>query len=999
MHIHIVNLRMAAAAAIAALSLVGCVDTQAGRQNTEDQRLKTEALTELKIRAGGIEATRWADSVYNALTPRERVAQLFVAHLDGSGNEAAKAAVTRAAKAGCGGILLSKGTAASHSALINLGQSSARLPLMVTLDGEWGPAMRMTDAPRFPYNVGLAGISDPALMYDYGREVARECRELGIQVDFAPVVDVNTNPANPVIGYRALGDDPDRIAALAAAWARGLEDGGVLSVAKHFPGHGDTSQDSHKTLPTVGHARARLDSVELRPFCTYISHGLGGIMVGHLRVPALDATGTPASLSHPVVTGLLRDSLSFDGLVFTDALEMKGASVPGVSNSVAALRVGADVLLCPANLKADIDAVMAAIDADPAFAARAREACIKLLRWKYALGLSERPAPSDPKTAARRIGGDEAADMLRRLAEGSVTVVRDRLRVLPLDSLGTRTFNVVCLGAQDSVFVPMLRNYAEVTRRTTAPADIEAMAASEVNIVAVFGNSATVKTQWERLRDLPGLVPVFFINPYKMAAFGNLEGLPVLVAAYDDTPELRRAAAQALFGGIGVDGRWPVDLPGTARRGSGVSYPKSRLGYASPYSQGFNPTSMERLDSIARAAVAAGAMPGCRVLVARKGRVVYDKSFGRVTPGGEPVNGETIYDIASMSKAIGTLPGIMKAYDEGLLGIDDRLGTHIPELEGTDKGELTLRQLLYHESGMPPTLNVLQVFFDSSSYTGTLTKARKSTLYPHRITSKLWGNARAKLRRDITSPSRSVATPWEAASGLFVGPAAYDTIMQRIYDMPLRDKRYRYSCLNFALLMEVEQRLTGVDHDQWIETEILGPLGAWSTLYRPLERFDAARIAPTEKDAFLRRQHLRGYVHDELAAMSGGVQGNAGLFATARDVAKVAQMWLNGGVYGRTRILSEETVRLFTTVKSPTCERGLGFDRVTNLRSLAECGAPAETYGHTGFTGTCFWVDPVNEIIFVFLSNRVNPVRDNAAWTRTQPRASLMTALYRSIRY
>lgn len=949
----------------------------------------------------------WVDATYDKLSPKQRVAQLFVPHLVIGDNQAGRAVVKRMVyDEHVGGILLSKGTTESYVNLINYAQSLADVPLLVTLDGEWGPAMRVSDAPRYPYNMGLGAITDRNLLYDYGRQVARECRALGVQVDFAPVLDVNTNPANPVIGQRSYGADAEAVARLGVAFSVGLESGGVMSVAKHFPGHGDTSTDSHKTLPTVGHSLSRLTEVDLLPFDRYIRSNLSGIMVGHLNVPAIDPSGTPASLSKAVVSDLLCGQMGFTGLVFTDALEMKGASVPGVNNCVAALNAGADVLLGSARPADDIDAVLSAAKSDKHLATKVEQACRKVLAYKYRLGLSVKPAPASVSAAKAVFNSAEAQSVMRRLAAASITVIRDKDALLPLDSLESRAVNVVLVNpGKDRYFSNMLENYADVSEfivsadRPLNTNGIDELRKGDINIVAIFDASASSLAAWKSLENLPGLIPVFFVNPYKMAKFGDLSRRAVLVTAYDDTPALRVAAAQALFGGIAVSGRFPVGLDKVAPLGSGVSYSKCRLGFAEPVSVGFDDALTSRLDSIAREAVEAKAFPGCQVLVAKDGWIVYDKAFGKLDyADGAPATPSTIYDIASMSKAVGTLSGLMKAYDEGLYKISDKVSVYIPALQqSADKRDITIGQLLYHQSGMPAALNMYPVMFDPDSYTGPLTRATRTEQYPYRIQNKLWGNKNARLRKDIVSDRETDLFPFQAAKGIYVGDAAYDTIMNRIYNVPVKTPVYRYSCLNFALLMDMEQRVTGVGHDQWVDTEVFGPLGAWRTLYRPLERFDASEIAPTEKDEFLRKQHLRGTVHDEMAAFSGGVQGNAGLFSTAVDVAKLCQMWLNGGIYGRNRILSAETVRLFTQSKSPTAERGLGFDLVTNLKSLADSGAPASTYGHTGFTGTCFWVDPENNIIFVFLSNRVNPSRVNAAYTRLQPRAEMLKAIYSSM--
>ena len=956
----------------------------------------------------GADAYAWADSVMAGMTLRQRVAQLFIPRIDAFDNAAGHAQLKRMVTKGeLGGFLLGKGTVSGYASLIQDAQSVAEVPLLVTLDGEWGLAMRVSDAPRFPYNMGLGAITDPEVLYLYGKEVARECRETGIHVNFAPVLDVNSNPANPVIGYRSFGENPRRVAELGAAYSRGLEDGGVMAVGKHFPGHGDTSVDSHKALPTVDHSEAILNSVDLVPFQRFVDEGLGGIMVGHLRVPALDASGTPASLSKKITTGVLRNRMGFEGLIFTDALAMKGAvTKSGENNCIAALNAGADVILASAAPLTDIDAVVEAVKAGTVSKERIDESCRRLLAAKYRLGLGE-PSRISPASAKNKVSSSRAESVNMRLAAASITALRNNDGLLPLGELGKRDIAVVSLGASaGNGFARYCAKYAKITeysadKQALAAVQIKEIAKADVTVVGVFSNSSwAVSSLSSLVASCRNVVPVFFVNPYKMSAFkGVFPKLSTVVVAYDNTSALRSAAAQALFGGNAVSGRFPVNVAGIADEGEGVSYGKSRLGYTAPEGCGFDGLLEQRIDSVAKACLAAGAFPGCQIVVARKGEVVIDCSYGKIERGGTaPVTDATIYDIASMTKATATVGGLMAAYDEGLFKLDDKVSSFVPGLQGTDKSGLTVRQLLFHESGMPATLNMWKVVIDPGSYTGPLTKSRARAPYTLKIGPGMYAQASARRRTDILSASATKDNDIEAARGVFVGFATRDTIMNRIYNAGLRaSKSYHYSCLNFCLLMEMEENLTGVDHDQWVDTEIFGPLGAWRTCFRPLESFTSAEIAPTERDEYLRKQTLRGYVHDEIAAFSGGVQGNAGLFSTAGDIAKYAQMLLQGGVYGPERILNEKTVKLFTTTKSRGGRRTLGFDMAAGLKSLDESGAGSATYGHTGFTGTCFWVDPQEEIVFVFLSNRINPSRSNSAFSRCNPRGEMLRAVYESL--
>lgn len=969
---------------------------------------KAPYISPVKSRAASAEAWNWADSVLSTLTLKQQVGQLFFPVVDPLNVAAAKTTLRRYVESdGVGGLLFSKGSLTDYATLFNYAQSLARVPLIVTLDGEWGLSMRVSGTPRFPYNMSLGAIGDEQLLYDYGREVARECRRTGIHVNFAPVLDVNSNPANPVIGYRSFGESPERVAALGAAYSRGLEDGGVMSVAKHFPGHGDTSTDSHKALPEITHSRATLDTVDLVPFRRYIADGLSGLMVGHLNVPVLDRSGTPASLSPKVGTGLLKDELGFDGLVFTDALVMKGAKGHG-NVCVAALKAGADVLLSPASVANDMAAVLAAVKSGELSESMIADRCRKVLEYKYALGLKDY-APVSLSGIKDAVNSPGADAVNRRLHRAMIVCLANRDSLLPLRDLSKKSIAVINGGgtADGKAFVDFCSKYAEVDVYTAAQASASVSSIKrkhDVIVVGLFDDKEPSRRLLDHFADSPGAVAVFFMNPYKMAKFGqSVKRAQAVLLVGEKTALAGEYAAQTLFGGIEVSGHLPVNLKGLYPIGAGIILPKTRLGYTSAGDAGFSPTMTVRLDSLIQVGLTTGAFPGCQLLVAKDGDIVVDKAYGRTTKavGGTEVTTSTIYDLASVSKAVGMLPGIMKAYDEGLLSLDAPAARYVTGLRGTDKEDITVRQLLYHESGLPAALDIYGLMVDTASYDGRLFRAKPSAQYPVKVGRNAYINKDARMRRDITSATRSDRFPIEGARGLFISEAAMDSVRQAVYRAKLRPKTYRYSDLNFCLLMDVEEYVTGRKHDEWVETEIFAPLGAMRTLYRPLSRYSAADIAPTEKDAFLRKQMVQGYVHDETAAMSGGVQGNAGLFSTAEDLAKVCQMWLNGGTYGGTRILSQATTDLFLKDKSPMSRRGLGFDKpdVANpSKSPTAPEASPATVGHIGFTGTCVWIDPESRLIYIFLCNRVNPTRDNAAFSRLDIRPKLLSIIYQSMR-
>lgn len=945
----------------------------------------------------------WADSVIATLDLRAQVEQLVFPRLDIKNDAAGRATIDRmAGKLGVGGFLLGKGTLADYKGLIDYARTVAKVPLMVTLDGEWGLAMRVTDAPRFPYNMALGASADPAVIEQYGREVARECRLVGINVNFAPVLDVNSNPANPVIGYRSFGEDPAKVAELGVAYARGLESGGVMSVAKHFPGHGDTDTDSHKALPVINRSAKEIDKVELVPFRRYIAGGYSGVMVGHLDIPALDPSGTPASLSQPIVSGLLKGKMGFEGLVWTDALAMKGAGSKE-NNCVRALKAGVDVLLQPENPAHDIDAVLAAVKKGQISEGVIHERCRKLLAYKYLFVVN--PVGVMPVATSadivKAVNSPEAESVNNALAGACVTVLKDDGRVIPLRDLQERDIAVVSLGAgRDNLFASTCGKYAGCTlygapEGALSESQLHKIAGANTIIIGVFKQSAAVLASLKKLaKDDAECIAVSFVNPYKMAKLkAGMEGMDALIGLFDDTPALRRAGAEAVFGGLAATGRLPVNLSGWLKAGSGIDTPKTRLGFATPAQAGLPANLSARYDSIIRAAIADGAFPGCQVLVAKDGEIVIDKAYGSLNPrGAAPVTDRTLYDIASVSKIAGVVSGLMRAYDEGKWRLEDSIGRFIPELAGTPKGKITMKQLLLHQSGMPAMISMYDVLLDTATYSGPAVKGRPGGDYTVKLAKNAYANRHARLRDDLVSHRATAELPTPVGDGVYVGQATFDTICRRVFDLPLKPDGYRYSDLNFVLLMLALEQMEGRRLDELVETDVFAPLGADRTMYIPRQKgVEANEIAPTERDAFLRKQLIQGYAHDELAAFSGGIQGNAGLFSTADDLAKLAQTWLNGGSYGGEQIFTPKTVKMFTDTRSADGKRALGFD-TTMPRSGA--GSP-RSYGHTGFTGTQLKVDPDNGLIFIFLSNRVNPTRDNEAFTRSDIRGRLWAELYK----
>lgn len=935
---------------------------------------------------------QWVDSVMSRMNLHEKIGQLLVPKVMAVETKETKKQVKEwVKKYKVGGLLFGKGTPEEQAILTNLAQKTARVPLMMTFDGEWGLSMRLDDVPAYPRNAALGCITDNSLIEDYGREVARQLRELGVRVNFAPVADVNTNPLNPVINERSFGENPALVAGKVVAYGKGLESGGVLSVSKHFPGHGDTDSDSHKELPLVWGDRARLDSVELYPFKAAVQAGLGGMMVAHLQVPAVEPDSLlPSSLSPKVVTSLLKDELGFRGLVFTDALDMKGVTAtPG--RYTAAVLAGNDVLLVQFSPKEASDELVAAVRSGKLPESVVDERCRKVLTYKYLLGLRGKQPKLQISGLGYRIRTEEAQDLASRLRKASVTVLDNYFDVLPLAADRSK-IAVLSMGepAEDSAFVAAMRQQGvtDVYRlswqagRDERAQVREALSAYSRVVVSLAGISYVGDDNVAFLAglDLPGAVVYACFTSYRPLALLTpaLEKASAVVLAHSAEPDLQAHVAQVLFGKAGANGRLSMSIGRLFPAGAGCDIvPGTKGGALVPDDYGMKSYVLQRIDQIARKGLEAGAYPGCRVLVMKDGHTVYDKGFGVHSPvDSTAVRPTDLFDLASLTKTTATLLAVMKLYDEGRLKLEDKASQYLPFLRGTNKRNITLRELLLHESGLPPYIRFYVEAIDPNSVHGPYAQSWVDEWHRTQVSEHSYYCSDFKFKKGMMSAVQTKTHTLHVADSLWLNKGFKDRILRTIAACPLEGKRYVYSDLGFILLQQVVEHITGLPMDLYLDKEFYAPMGLQRTLFLPLQRFTKAEIMPTAFNDFLRRQDLCGYVHDETAACLGGVAGNAGLFSTAAEVARIYQMLLNGGELDGKRYLSEATCRLFTTAKSVISRRGLGFDRpdvAIVKRSPCAPSAPEAVFGHTGFTGTCAWADPESRTVYVFLSNRLCP--------------------------
>lgn len=936
----------------------------------------------VKGKADSQECKEWVETRLEQMTLKEKIGQLFIHTAPLQDNEATHKNLRNAVKEyKVGGLLFSGGALATQAKLTNMAQEMAGIPLLMTFDGEWGLAMRLKQLPAFSRNRVMGCIQDNGLIYEYGREVARQCREVGVHVNFAPVADVDNNPLNPVINTRSFGGDPKNVADKVVAYSRGLEDGGVLSVSKHFPGHGDTNVDSHKALPVLKFSRERMDSIEMYPFRKAVEAGLGGVMVGHLEVPALSKK--PASLSTEII-GILKEEFGFKGLVFTDALEMKGVS-NNQNVAARALMAGNDMLLVPRNLKRELDGVLQAVKAGQITEEEITERCRKVLTFKYALGLHEKQFVQ-LSGLEQRLTRPAARELMDRLEKAAVTVVSNDGGILPLDVDQKKTV-IFSIGkaSQGKAFHEQLSKYMQVDRihagSDSIPSLSRRLGKYEKVIVAIHTEKyAAYQSMLATLSARLPLVYVYLTPMQRIYNKGNAwKKAAAVVMGHSGSENVQRFVADVLMGREQATGRLSVEVKNYRKPGDGVTVALKQTKIYRPEDYGMDAGILKKIDDVALEGIEGKAYPGCQILILKDGAPVYEKCFGTYTYGGkEKVDEESVYDIASLTKTTATLLAVMKLYDEGRFGLTDPISKYVSALRGSRKGRITIEDLLYHQSGLPGSWQFYREAIDDSSYTGTFYKAKVDPTHRLRVDKRLYVVDGFKYKEEYISDTRSDEYPLQVAQGMFVSKAFPKRMLEMIASdtVPLRDRRYRYSCLNFMLLKEMVEHITGMPMDEYLEREFYAPMGMDRTLYRPTTRFKAEQIVPTVQKDYLRgRKELRGYVHDEIAAFMGGVSGNAGLFSNARDVAKVYQMLADGGIYDGKRYLTQETCRLFMNRKSRISRRTLGFDKPEPAPGKGPCAdeAPAEVVGHTGFTGTCAWADPKNGLVFVFLSNRIYP--------------------------
>ncbi len=940
-------------------------------------------------------SSAWADSVLQTLSLDQKIGQLFMPEVQSVWPQKdldSLAAIIRDYHVGS--IIVFKGGPYRQANAINYLQTQAKIPLLVSIDGEWGLSMRMDSTIRFPRQMTLSAIKNDSLIYEMGREIGRQCRRMGIHLNFAPDVDINNNPLNPVIGTRSFSDDKYIVANRGLLYMKGMQDENVLACAKHFPGHGDTDTDSHYALPVIDKDSASIDSVELFPFKTLIDNGVGSVMMAHLNLPKVDSTlNDVSSLSRKFTTGWLKQALGFKGLVLTDALMMKGVANTNDSGKadVKALMAGNDILLMSENIPLAFERIKNAV-ADKKITEKELNAHVKkILMLKHWVGLNNFK-PIDTTNIYTDLNSPGARYLNYSLYEKALTVLTNKNQTLPLTHYQSKKIAFVAINdSLNNTLQQMAEMFAAIKKfslaKDASEADInnlvEKLSGFDLTVISIhntstkpginFGITDAMNTAIRKISDKTAAIVCLFGNSYCISKLAIPQSVKAFTISYEDTYLPQYLTAQLLFGAAPAKGTLPVKPTADFNRGDGIltNTVADVLKYTLPEETGIKAENLVAVDSIVNDAIQKKAFPGCQVFASLNGKVFMQKSYGTTTYDSTlKVANNMLYDIASVTKITSTALAAMWLYEKGMLDVSKPISYYLPEFKKSNKKNITIDEMLTHRAGLQAWIPFYESHMDKNG----------------------------KLSKKAFSKKPKGHYTISVADSLYMNTGCTAKMWRQLLASSLGEKgKYVYSDLGLLILQRIIEKITGETIDKTVTDNFYSRLGLSRLAFNPLGRFTKNDIVPTENDTTFRRQLLQGYVHDPAAAMLGGVAGNAGLFANAQNTGVIMQMLINGGNYAGQQFLNKATIDYFTSAHFEGNRRGFIFDKAeADITKPSPCArsASASTFGHQGFTGTCTWADPQTGLVFVFLSNRVYPVSTNSKINELSVRTKVQQALY-----
>ena len=929
-----------------------------------------------------VDADKWATEKLSNMSLDEKIGQFFmVAAYSNQGEKHLKEVESLVTNEKVGGIIFFQGEKANLVSSIKRFQSVAKVPLLIGMDAEWGTNMRLFDGERFPFAYTIGAADDVVLSEKIASMMAFECQEMGIHINFAPVADVNSNPKNPVIGFRSFGENPKKVADHVKAFVRGMEGNGVMTSIKHFPGHGNTDKDSHFELPTVTESLKTIEAIDFFPFQEGIRMGASSVMVGHLNVPALDNTGTPSSLSKKIIGDILKGQMGFQGLVISDALNMKAvANKYGKTEVVVkAFEAGCDILLFPESVDEAINAIKTKVEKGQISKTEIDERCLKILKSKYKFVVAPKKATEFSKA--------EMDLAKKEVYEKAVTVLKNDSDILPLQRLDKKIAHV-SIGIHTTSFRESLDLFADVDyfQFFTAGEAVTAFSKSsgQYDLIIVALHSGTVRPvnnfgYGNDLNKFIASIPanketvlVVFGNPLVLQNNIDLSTVDAVMVGYENNALLQNTVGQMIFGAVPMVGRLPITVNHLFAREHGIQIKwGGRLKFSQPEELGISAQKLKEIDQIAENAIQKGAFPGCQIVVAVEGKIIYRKSFGtQQYESKDSVRNNDLYDIASVSKIAGSTVGIMKLQTDDKFSLSKNLSDYIPEVTGNGSfGSILIRDMMAHQAGLPAWIPF---------YKGTLKNG--------------------ELNTEIYSKTQKAGFDAQVAQDIWIKNGFSDSIYKQILATSLGVKKYVYSDLGYYFIKKIIEKQAGQAFQDYLMQQFYLPMGLRSMRYQPRNYYPLDRIVPTENDQVFRKQLVHGYVHDPGAAMLGGIGGHAGLFSNATDLASLMQLILNKGRYGNVTYMKPEVVEEFTKAQFEGNRRGAGFDR-PSPGGGGPCyeGASQLSFGHSGFTGTLVWADPKYDINYVFLSNRVCPDQDNWKIRDWSIRTEIQKVIYEAV--
>ena len=945
------------------------------------------------LRAADFKAQQiWVDSLMTTMTIDQKIGQLFMvqaySNLDQKHEDFISELIR---KYHVGNLIFMQGTPTKQAVLTNKYQALSKVPLLIGIDGEWGLDMRLKNTFRYPWNMTLGAIQENSFIEQFGQRVGAHCKRLGIHINFAPVVDINTNPDNPIIGNRSFGENKMIVTDKSIAFTKGMQSVGVLANAKHFPGHGDTATDSHHTLPVVNFDAQRLDTLELYPYKKMFEAGVASVMTAHLSIPKIEPNAAlPSSLSPKIVTDLLKVKMGFLGLIITDGLNMKGAANYSSASEIdlAAILAGNDLLLIPQDVPESVQLMKNALKTGVLTEERLDFSVRKILAAKYVVGLHDYQPVAIPNLH-EDLNTVQDAVLHRKLVEKSLTVIKNEAQLLPIRELEKQQIAYVALGDDSGEhFVSMLKQYAEIDVLSANDAQLNQKLKPYSTVIVGFhtSNLHPWKSHKFRKKDRNKLQEIVrtkrvilsvFASPYSLLQVRSFTNIESIVVAYQNSRIAQELTAQLIFGAITAQGKLPVSIKKEFPEGLGLLTSNLyRLGYSIPEEVGLSSEKLKNIEKTIDTILKEKMAPGAQVLVARKGKVVYQKSFGHHTNNQQKkVTNSDLYDVASLTKILASLPLIMKAEEEGVFSLNSTLKELLPFYKKSNKDTLTVKEMLSHNGRLKSWIPFYKGTQDS------ITGANLQQFY---------------------STKKTALYKTKVAENLYLRKNYKDSIYAYIKEAPQREAAgYKYSDLGYYIFKEVLEKKYKKSLAKLADETFYQALGAHRMTYLPLHKFNKKEIIPTEQDRYFRNQLLHGNVHDMGAAMLGGIGGHAGLFSNANDIAKMMQMYLQKGFYGGKRYLKTETITKFNKryFSEEKVRRGLGFDKPQlDPEVKATCGCVSEeSFGHSGFTGTYTWADPVSGIVYIFLSNRVYPTMENDGLVQQDMRTKIQQIIQNAI--